>query len=343
MLPNITVVIPNFNRKELIEKTIKSIQSQSSNNWKCIIVDDGSDEDTLISINNYILNDSRFELISRDRLPKGANTCRNIGLSNVKSDWVMFFDSDDLLLPNTIEERSNAIKSNEEFDFLLFQGVTFSGNEVMNFRNNPKCTNYLIEILKFNISLSTPCALWKTSSLKKIHGWNERFKRWQDPELFIRAFQNKLKYKWINEYPDHLIRLDHQQSKITNPEEAYQDFEEFTSNLCSVYKKLSNKSKLVFSNSIYFYCLKSSYYIDIKQTKNILKLVQENSIFFDMKYLRLRILMTLNVNLRNIKFLKGILHQLIFLESKNDIPNKIYKDDELIKKFKNEIKISNLL
>ena len=168
MKSEISIVIPNFNRNKLFIKTLDSIRSQSINNWRCIIVDDGSEKETLNALQKYIQNDSRFELFSRDREPKRANTCRNIGLSQVKTDWVMFFDSDDIMLPTCLMNRTKAIEENQDYDLLLSQGVTFSSKGIMNFRNNPLSQDYVKEIVGFNVALSTPAATWKTSFIKKI-------------------------------------------------------------------------------------------------------------------------------------------------------------------------------
>ena len=216
MKSEISIVIPNFNRNKLFIKTLDSIRSQSINNWRCIIVDDGSEEETLNALKKYIQNDSRFELFSRDREPKGANTCRNIGLSQVKTDWVMFFDSDDIMLPNCMEKRNIAVQSEKDADFLLFQGATFSKGNIIDLRNNVKSKDYTQDIVRFNCSLSTPSAVWKKSSLMEIGGWDEKILRWQDPELFLRAIQNKLSFKWISEIPDHLVRTDSDKYRITD-------------------------------------------------------------------------------------------------------------------------------
>ena len=339
----ITIIIPLFNRASLILETLQSIQAQTNKDWKCIVVDDGSTDKSCQVVNKLAENDTRIKLIKRDRGPKGANTCRNIGLDIASTEWVMFFDSDDLMLPWCIEKRINAIENNQHVDILLSQGATFTEHDIIGFRNNPKANDYLQEILRFNISLSTPCALWKRGKIKEINGWNEKFQRWQDPELFIRAFSSKLRHKWVHEYPDHIIRVEDDKSKITNSQTAYKSFESFIENLCIVYRDLSSDLRFVFENSVYFYCLRASYFINKKQSKKILNVLSKNSFFATFRKIKFRLLMSFNVKLKNVKFVKGIIHKLIEFEIKKYTPKKSYTDNELLGEFRARINEMNYL
>ena len=105
----ITIIIPLFNRASLIQETLHSIQAQTSKEWQCIVVDDGSTDNSCQVVSDFAKNDTRIKLVERDRTTKGANTCRNIGLDIASTEWLMFFDSDDLMLPWCIEKRINAI------------------------------------------------------------------------------------------------------------------------------------------------------------------------------------------------------------------------------------------
>ena len=339
----ITIIIPLFNRESLIQKTLHSIQAQTSEEWQCIVVDDGSTDKSCQVVSDFAKNDTRIKLVERDRTTKGANTCRNIGLDIAGTEWVMFFDSDDLMLPWCIEKRINAIEDHQHIDILLSQGATFTEHDIIGFRNNPRADDYLQEILKFNISLSTPCALWKRDKIKEINGWNEEFQRWQDPELFIRAFSSKLRHKWISEYPDHIIRVEDDKSKITNSHSAYKSFECFIENLCIVYRDLSGDLRSIFENSVYFYCLRASYFINKKQSKKILNVLSKNSFFARFRKIKFRLLMSFNVKLKNVKFVKGIIHKLIEFEIKKYTPKKSYTDNELLGEFRARINEMNYL
>ena len=342
MKNKITIIIPLFNRASLILKTLQSIQVQTSKDWKCIVVDDGSEEETLNALKKYIQNDSRFEIFSRDREPKGANTCRNIGLSQVKTDWVMFFDSDDIMLPTCLINRTKAIEENQDYDFLLSQGVTFSSKGIMNFRNNPLSQDYVKEIVGFNVALSTPAATWKTSFIKKIK-WNENIQRWQDCELFIRVLQFGAKYKWISLKPDHLIRSEGHNNRITNSKSKYNEIESLVKIFSEVYLTLNEPNNFYFARSIYYYCLKSSYFISSKQNTSILNTIKEKKMLTKFNFYKLKFFMTLNSRYNKVKYIKGILHLFISNELKKYNYNEFYRNDELLEWVKKNIKIENYI
>jgi glycosyltransferase involved in cell wall biosynthesis len=99
MNPLISIIIPTYNRAQVISKTLESIIAQTFTDWECIIVDDGSTDNTEEVIDNYIKKDSRFRYFKRpqDRI-KGPNSCRNFGFELSKGSWINWFDSDDLLI-----------------------------------------------------------------------------------------------------------------------------------------------------------------------------------------------------------------------------------------------------
>lgn len=108
--PLISIIIPTYNRAHLIGETLDSILAQTYTNWESLVVDDGSTDTTVEVVSNYVVNDKRIKLFNRPKTKqKGANTCRNIGLNQAKGDYVVFFDSDDLMTPDHLQVKISAI------------------------------------------------------------------------------------------------------------------------------------------------------------------------------------------------------------------------------------------
>lgn len=103
---SVSIISPVYNRAEIIIDTINSIQNQTYTFWEFIIVDDGSTDCTIDVIKEFSQSDERILLIERDRLPKGAPTCRNIGYENASGDYIIFLDSDDILFPDALKNRA---------------------------------------------------------------------------------------------------------------------------------------------------------------------------------------------------------------------------------------------
>ena len=94
----ISIVIPIYNAEPYLDKCLNTIMLQNTSNWECIMVNDGSTDNSAEICNSWIAKDSRFKLINQ--LKKGVSAARNIGIENAKGDWITFVDADDWLEPN---------------------------------------------------------------------------------------------------------------------------------------------------------------------------------------------------------------------------------------------------
>ena len=107
----ISIIIPTFNRVGLVQETLNSIHAQQYENWECIVVDDHSTDDTLDVLQSYHTLDPRFQFYSNTR-KKGAPGARNTGLEKASGEFVFFFDSDNLMKANALQELVNAFNNN---------------------------------------------------------------------------------------------------------------------------------------------------------------------------------------------------------------------------------------
>lgn len=128
----VSIIIPNYNRANLIGETLDSIVRQTYENWECIIVDDGSTDNSIEVIKTFVEKDDRFKLYLRPKdYPKGANACRNIGLKKSIGDFIIFFDSDDLMMDNHIEKKLQTIIEGD-LDFVISKTTYFNNPENIN-------------------------------------------------------------------------------------------------------------------------------------------------------------------------------------------------------------------
>ena len=108
----VSVVIPVFNREKTILQTLNSVLEQEFENWECLVVDDGSSDDSVSIITKVCERDKRVRLIERPaNRNKGASCSRNIGLEHASGKYIQFLDSDDLLAPNKLQVQVNKLES----------------------------------------------------------------------------------------------------------------------------------------------------------------------------------------------------------------------------------------
>lgn len=99
----VSVIIPFYNRANLVIESVKSATMQTHKNIEILVVNDGS-TDNISKLKEYIKSDKRIKFINIDK-NKGASNARNIGIDESTGDYVAFLDSDDLFKTNKIEKQ----------------------------------------------------------------------------------------------------------------------------------------------------------------------------------------------------------------------------------------------
>lgn len=184
----ISIIIPNFNRASLIEETLNSIVVQTYQNWECIIVDDGSTDNSLEVIQNYIESDDRFKLYERPKhYPKGANACRNIGIAKSEGDYLIFFDSDDLMMDNHVEVKLSTILENDS-DFIVARSEFLDNKKNKQFMNYRGLSDLPITVDNFitkKINWITFDPIIKSSVVKQIK-FSEKKESAEEYNFFVK-------------------------------------------------------------------------------------------------------------------------------------------------------------
>jgi len=98
----VSVIIPCYNYAQWVSEAIESVRKQTYNKWECIVVDDGSTDDSLNVIRETIGNDPRFRVIAQEN--SGVAAARNNGAMAARGAFLTFLDADDRLCPNFMEE-----------------------------------------------------------------------------------------------------------------------------------------------------------------------------------------------------------------------------------------------
>ena len=116
-----------YNRAHLIEETLDSIFNQSYKNWECLIIDDGSTDNTKEILRPYLLKDPRFNYYERTKdHKKGLPGCRNQGLELAKGDCIIFFDDDDIVHPENLKICIEVL-SDKDLYFCRYDKEPFGG------------------------------------------------------------------------------------------------------------------------------------------------------------------------------------------------------------------------
>ncbi|TFV97211.1 glycosyltransferase family 2 protein [Algoriphagus kandeliae] len=170
----VSIIIPHYNSSGFLEETLESVFNQTYTNIEIIVVDDDSDSKEWNKLKE--LQDKWNELILYKRpsfLIKGANSCRNFGLSVAKGYFINFVDSDDILMPDKIEKQVQYFESNPNLGMVVCKTQYFRDRKcnlksILQKVNFEKNSDYLKLYLSKNAVWCTNSALIKRTSIGEI-------------------------------------------------------------------------------------------------------------------------------------------------------------------------------
>ncbi|MCM1309697.1 MAG: glycosyltransferase family 2 protein [Bacteroides sp.] len=174
----ISVVIPVRNRERLVKRTLTSLKEQTLAPDAVILVDNGSTDGTLDVLRQY-----PGAIVIEEPRP-GATTARNAGLERVNSEYVLFFDSDDIMPPRHIEELTAALRAANmpEIGAFDMELINLDGTR------SPKPFRHgdPMKMQIFHSILSTQRCVISTELARRVGGWNETLPVWDDLEFGVR-------------------------------------------------------------------------------------------------------------------------------------------------------------
>jgi glycosyltransferase involved in cell wall biosynthesis len=121
--PLVSIIIPTFNYGHLIEEALDSVCNQTYCNWECLIVDDGSTDDTRDIVNSFISHHPNHDLRYYYINNSGTSAAKNFGIDIAKGQYVQFLDADDLLLTEKLRIQAEVLSTSKAE--LVFSSSTF--------------------------------------------------------------------------------------------------------------------------------------------------------------------------------------------------------------------------
>lgn len=115
----ISVIIPVYNTEDRLKRCLDSVVAQTFKDFECIVVDDGSNDQSPRIIDEFAAKDSRFTAIHKPN--GGVSSARNEGLKVSKGEWVVFLDSDDSIKPNHLEAMLSIVEDGVDIIFTGYE------------------------------------------------------------------------------------------------------------------------------------------------------------------------------------------------------------------------------
>lgn len=178
----LTIVIPVYNRERLVLSALESVAAQDCNDRiKVIVVDDNSTDSTFGVVKDWIACHNEMDVTLLKTSVKGSSGARNRGLADVTTEFTMFFDSDDRIMPGFLKEIAKCLEATDADIVGWDVRFTGRGKKKRIFSAENVWMNHLVHGV-----LSTQRYVAKTSLFRAAGGWNEKLECWTDYELGVR-------------------------------------------------------------------------------------------------------------------------------------------------------------
>ncbi len=179
---SISVIIPSYNRAAYLPRALDSVLAQTYSCDECIVVDDGSTDNTKHVLINYPTIKSLSHPTRR-----GVSAARNFGLAHAKGEWIGFLDSDDVWMPHKLQRQMAVIQSHSKFRWMHTEEWWYRGGVRVNpmKKHQKKGGRIYLHCLP-RCMVSPSCVLIHRSVFERVGVFDESLPACEDYDLWLR-------------------------------------------------------------------------------------------------------------------------------------------------------------
>ncbi len=191
--PRISVIMSVYNSQPFLEEAIESVLNQSFPDFEFLILDDCSTDDSKIILNEFTAKDKRIRTFfntSNSGLTKNLNKL----IRECNGEFIARMDADDISLRKRFEEQIKFFENHPNIDIVgtFSQDISNDGT-VIGDRKVPIRHEQIVKLLPTLCPVSHPTVMYRAAAVRKIGGYDERYRTSQDYHLWFKAVGNGLK------------------------------------------------------------------------------------------------------------------------------------------------------
>ena len=183
----VSVIIPVYNSERYISEAVESVLNQTYRNLQVIVINDGSTDGTERALEPYMDHINYFFQENR-----GVAAARNVGIRSSRGRYIAFLDSDDIWMPEKLENQVSYMIGHPEFKFLYSDYVYFNDDNldvkdsIPLYKNAKPAGCIFHNLVMSSHFLHTSTVLAKREIIEEVGGFDERFRLGEDYELWLR-------------------------------------------------------------------------------------------------------------------------------------------------------------
>ena len=182
-MPEVSIIVPCYNQAEFLDEALQSLYDQTYVHWECIIVDDGSPDNTAVIALEWEAKDPRFIYLYKDN--GGVSSARNFGINHSNGKYIVTLDADDKYEATFLEKALNALINNDKVGIVSSWGRYFTKDkQLLVFKSTAKSvTDFL-----FHNGVNMGSSLFRKECWEEAGGYDENPRNgYEDWEFYLRV------------------------------------------------------------------------------------------------------------------------------------------------------------
>lgn len=183
-MPKVSVIIPTYNRADLLPLALQSVLDQNFQDFEAIVVDDGSTDGSVEVVKAF--NDARIRYIYQTNA--GLSAARNTGIANVGGEYLALLDSDDIFFPWKLNVQVQQLDDNSDLGFVTggFCYIDLDGKKIAERQPWRSHRPLNLKTLLIGAPIITNAVMVRTELVKRVGGFNPALRRAEDLDLWLR-------------------------------------------------------------------------------------------------------------------------------------------------------------
>lgn len=198
----VSVIIPTYNYARYLPSALRSLQLQTHANWECLVVDDGSTDDTAAVVGRTATRDPRVRYVAQDNL--GMSAARNRGIAAASGTYIQFLDADDALQARKLEIQVRYLEAHAEADIVLGAWGHWDGSDsLLGTRTSDPplpegAGERVVEALLRGNMIAVNAPLVRAEVVRAVGGFDERIGAHEDWEYWLRCALMGVQYARVS-------------------------------------------------------------------------------------------------------------------------------------------------
>lgn len=193
----VSIIVPCYKQAHFLKDSLQSVLDQTYTNWECIIVNDGSPDNTATVAAQWCASDSRFRYV--EKINGGLSSARNAGIATSKGIYILPLDADDVLHPEYLQQTVPELEQNDEVAIVSCHTKFFKDTIQNTFQEQkPIGTTYHAMLFENNLVATS---LYRRKSWVNAGGYDEGMKLgFEDWDFWISLLKTGKTYHVVPEF-----------------------------------------------------------------------------------------------------------------------------------------------